>query len=81
MAGPRDPKELPRYELAGATRRTAIGLILGAPLLGACSGDIARSFGQSLSVLYGSTQPDTYTGGFFPASPGVGGPINVNTDQ
>jgi hypothetical protein len=41
----------------------------------------ARSFGQSLSVLYGSTQPDTYTGGFFPASPGVGGPINVNTDQ
>jgi ABC-type branched-subunit amino acid transport system substrate-binding protein len=30
----------------GATRRTAIGLILGAPLLGACSGNIAQSFSQ-----------------------------------
>ncbi len=34
MAGPLDPK-LPS---AGATRRTAVGLILGAPLLGACAG-------------------------------------------
>ncbi len=34
MAGPLDPR-LPR---AGATRRTAVGLILGAPLLGACAG-------------------------------------------
>ena len=48
----------------------------------------ARSFGQSLSALLGSTQgaiatstsnPPTYQGGFFPV--GVGGPINVNTDQ
>jgi ABC-type branched-subunit amino acid transport system substrate-binding protein len=34
MAGPLDPR-LPR---AGATRRTAVGLILGSPLLGACAG-------------------------------------------
>jgi hypothetical protein len=41
----------------------------------------ARSFGETLSVLLGSTQfnPPTYQGGFFPV--GVGGPINVNTDQ
>src|SRR5580692_4843694 len=40
MVGPSDPRFLsvrsPR--LPGATRRTAIGLILGAPLLAACSG-------------------------------------------
>jgi hypothetical protein len=43
----------------------------------------ARSFGQTLSVLLGSTQfnPPTSSGGFFPGAPGVGGPINVNTDQ
>ena len=41
----------------------------------------ARSFGQTLSVLLGSTQfnPPTFQGGFFPV--GVAGPINVNTDQ
>jgi hypothetical protein len=48
----------------------------------------ARSFGQTLSVLLGSTQgaiaatssnPPTSQGGFFPV--GVGGPINVNSDQ
>ena len=46
MVGPLNPKDLPR-EIAedltkirpsGATRRTAVGLILGAPLLGACAG-------------------------------------------
>ena len=37
MAGPRDPKELPKSPAFGATRRTAVGLILGGPLLGACS--------------------------------------------
>src|SRR5713101_1031868 len=36
--GPRDPKELPKSPPSAATRRTALGLILGAPLLGACSG-------------------------------------------
>jgi hypothetical protein len=41
----------------------------------------ARSFGQVLSVLFGTTQinPPTYQGGFFPV--GVSGSINVNTDQ
>src|ERR1700742_2778403 len=34
MVGPRDPKSQP----SGATRRTAVGLVLGAPLLGACAG-------------------------------------------
>src|SRR3954453_1380236 len=34
MAGPLNPKS----GRPGATRRTAVGLILGAPLLGACSG-------------------------------------------
>src|ERR1700760_1753902 len=34
MAGPLTPKS----GRPGATRRTAVGLILGAPLLGACSG-------------------------------------------
>src|SRR6266404_9919649 len=38
MVGPRDPQELPRSPTSGATRRAAVGLILGAPLLGACSG-------------------------------------------
>jgi ABC-type branched-subunit amino acid transport system substrate-binding protein len=42
MVGPRDPKELPKAQPkaqpSGVTRRTAVGLILGAPLLGACSG-------------------------------------------
>ena len=42
MVGPRISKEPPRSppksQPSGATRRTAVGLILGAPLLGACSG-------------------------------------------
>lgn len=42
MVGPRNSKELPRspprFQPSGATRRTAVGLLLGAPLLGACSG-------------------------------------------
>ncbi|MEA2916023.1 MAG: hypothetical protein QOJ15_8104 [Bradyrhizobium sp.] len=46
MVGPRNPKDLPQSRSSGATRRTAIGLILGAPLLGACSGNIAQSLGQ-----------------------------------
>jgi ABC-type branched-subunit amino acid transport system substrate-binding protein len=39
MVGPSDPKFLPaKPRSPGATRRTAIGLVLGAPLLAACSG-------------------------------------------
>jgi ABC-type branched-subunit amino acid transport system substrate-binding protein len=44
MTGPIDP----RLGRAGATRRTAIGLILGAPLLGACAGvqqTLSNNFG------------------------------------
>src|ERR1700722_5621823 len=40
---------------SGATRRTAIGLILGAPLLGACSG-IQQSLSQ-FSTPSGASQP------------------------
>jgi hypothetical protein len=42
MVGPRNSREAPRpppkSRPSGATRRTAVGLLLGAPLLGACSG-------------------------------------------
>src|SRR6201747_1867773 len=39
MLGPRNPKFPPvKPEATGATRRTAVGLLLGAPLLGACAG-------------------------------------------
>jgi ABC-type branched-subunit amino acid transport system substrate-binding protein len=41
MVGPRYPREFP----SGATRRTAVGLILGAPLLGACAG-VQQSLGS-----------------------------------
>src|ERR1700722_16097039 len=54
MVGPQNPKSGPTSP--GATRRTAVGLILGAPLLGACSGDIARNFGQFSNPF--SSQPE-----------------------
>jgi ABC-type branched-subunit amino acid transport system substrate-binding protein len=39
MLGPRNPKDLTKdLPKLGSTRRTAVGLILGAPLLGACAG-------------------------------------------
>src|SRR6202522_4571702 len=39
MVGPPDPKFLPsKAQPRGTTRRTAMGLVLGAPLLAACSG-------------------------------------------
>src|SRR6202011_941961 len=59
MAGPRNPKDLPKdlvkSEPAGATRRTALGLILGAPLLGACAG-VQQSLSQ-FSNPFSSSQP------------------------
>jgi len=61
MVGPSDPKSLPaRYlpaesRLPGATRRTAIGLILGAPLLAACSG-VQQSL-SSFSSPFSSPDP------------------------
>ncbi|CAN7647070.1 penicillin-binding protein activator [Bradyrhizobium sp. LjRoot220] len=52
MVGPLNRKPQP----SGATRRTAVGLILGAPLLGACS-SVQQSFGQ-FSNPFGSPQPE-----------------------
>src|ERR1700687_4576875 len=44
MVGPLKPKPwILGSQPSGTTRRTALGLILGAPLLGACSGNIAQS--------------------------------------
>jgi ABC-type branched-subunit amino acid transport system substrate-binding protein len=57
MVGPSDPRFLsvrsPR--LPGATRRTAIGLVLGTPLLAACSG-VQQSL-SSFSSPFGSPGP------------------------
>ena len=58
MVGPPDPKSLSTKSLSplpGATRRTAVGLILGAPLLAACSG-VQQSL-SSFSSPFGSTGP------------------------
>ena len=51
MTGPLDPKDKP----PSATRRTAIGLILGAPLLGACA-SVQQSFSQFSNPF--SPQPE-----------------------
>ncbi|MEO8318854.1 MAG: penicillin-binding protein activator [Bradyrhizobium sp.] len=53
MIGPHNRKPL---SPSGATRRSAIGLILGAPLLGACAG-AQQSLGQ-FSNPFSSSQPD-----------------------
>jgi ABC-type branched-subunit amino acid transport system substrate-binding protein len=52
MVGPLNRKP----QLSGATRRTAVGLILGAPLLGACA-SVQQSIGQ-FSNPFSSSQPD-----------------------
>src|ERR1700684_766330 len=51
MVGPKNPKS----DRSGSTRRTAVGLILGAPLLGACSG-VQQSLSQ-FSNPFSSSQP------------------------
>ena len=62
MVGPLNPKSQPLRPQSlspkpwGATRRTALGLILGAPLLGACS-SVQQSFSQ-FSNPFASPQPD-----------------------
>ncbi len=62
MAGPSKPKSpatrSPRAGslLSGPTRRTAVGLILGAPLLGACAG-VQQSLSQ-ISSPFGGSQPE-----------------------
>ena len=56
MVGPLKPKSLPAgYQSSGATRRTAVGLILGAPLLGACAG--MNSFSNPFSSQPGPSGP------------------------
>jgi len=51
MVGPLKAKS----SSSGATRRTAVGLILGAPLLGACA-SVQQSFSQFSNPF--SSQPD-----------------------
>src|SRR5258708_8343835 len=60
MLGPNNRTESSGPSPSGATRRTAVGLILGAPLLGACS-----SVQQSLSQFSNpfGPQPDAGPGG------------------
>jgi ABC-type branched-subunit amino acid transport system substrate-binding protein len=69
MVGPRNTKSEP----SGATRRTAVGLILGAPLLGACAG-VQQSLSQ-FSNPFSSSEP----------APGPAGPpqqpLAVGTGQ
>src|SRR6202023_2216325 len=50
--GPLDPK----FQRLGPTRRTAVGLILGAPLLGACSG-IQQTLNNTFSSNPSGQQP------------------------
>jgi ABC-type branched-subunit amino acid transport system substrate-binding protein len=69
MVGPRNTKSEP----SGATRRAAVGLILGAPLLGACAG-VQQSL-SSFSNPFSSSEP----------APGPAGPpqqpLAVGTGQ
>jgi ABC-type branched-subunit amino acid transport system substrate-binding protein len=56
MVGPFNRTSKSGQPTSGATRRTALGLILGAPLLGACS-SVQQSLGQ-FSNPFGGSQPD-----------------------
>jgi ABC-type branched-subunit amino acid transport system substrate-binding protein len=61
MVGPLDPKILPKSlfgsQPSGTTRRTAIGLILGAPLLGACAGGAGSLFNSQAGPSGPAEQP------------------------
>jgi hypothetical protein len=59
MLGPRNPKELPKSP--PPTRRTALGLILGAPLLGACAG-VQQSLTSFSSPSSGASQEPLVAG-------------------
>ena len=58
MVGPLDPKSQP----SGTTRRTALGLILGAPLLGACAGSQGSLFNVPRPALPGRPQQPVAVG-------------------
>src|SRR6185295_7443199 len=66
MVGPLNRK----FQPSGATRRTALGLILGAPLLGACSG-VQQTLSQFSSPFGGSS--DAPAGPQQPQAVGTGG--------
>jgi len=61
MVGPLDPKILRKSAFgsqpSGATRRTAISLILGAPLLGACAGGAGSLFNSQAGPSGPAEQP------------------------
>ena len=65
MVAPLDPKILPKIlpksvfgsRPSGPTRRTAIGLILGAPLLGACAGGAGSLFNSQAGPAGPAEQP------------------------
>src|SRR5580692_177126 len=67
MAGPITPKSLP-VKPRPTTRRTAVGLILGAPLLGACAGvqqslsQFSNPFSSGPSAPAGPTQQPAVAG-------------------
>ncbi|MEY9755866.1 penicillin-binding protein activator [Bradyrhizobium yuanmingense] len=57
MVGPRHPKShLPGSRSPGATRRTALGLLLGAPVLSACAG-VQQSLSQFSNPFSSSAPP------------------------
>ena len=67
MLGPREPKSLPSTSpLAGPTRRAAVGLVLGGPLLGACAGmsSLSNPFSSDAAPAGPPQQPQAVgTGG------------------
>jgi hypothetical protein len=65
MPGPREPISWTSTSpLAGPTRRVAVGLILGAPLLGACAGMGSNPFGSDAAPAGPPQQPQAVgTGG------------------
>src|SRR3954471_16578431 len=72
MTGPRDPRYSSPEEspvqgplISGATRRSALGLILGAPLLGACAG-VQQSLSQFSNPFSSTASPQPDAG---PAGP------------
>ena len=57
MVGPRFPKSpIPGSLMSGATRRSALGLLLGAPLLSACAG-VQQSLSQFSNPFSSSAPP------------------------
>ena len=62
MVGPRHPKSpAPGFRSSGATRRSALGLLLGAPVLSACAG-VQQSLSQ-FSNPFSSSEPPAQPAG------------------